>query len=195
VRAALTSPVDTGLVRGPDPESAVLVPIFEEGGEARLVLTRRASTLRFHRREVAFPGGRVDPDESLAGAALREAHEEVGLDPTAVELIGTLGSLTTVSSRARITPFVGVMAERPRLTANPDEVERVFDVSLSELVADGVHRSERWGVAPTEIEVQFFHVDGDIVWGATGRVLVDLLRRVLGLGPMAGHLAAGRPSP
>jgi 8-oxo-dGTP pyrophosphatase MutT (NUDIX family) len=181
VRAALTTPVDHGAVRGSEPEAAVLVALFEEGGETRVVLTRRASTLRSHRGEVSFPGGRADAGETLVVAALREACEEVSLDPEAVEIIGSLPPLTAVSSRALITPFVGVLASRPVLHPSPSEVERVFDVALAELLGDGVHRSEHWSRAGADIEVQFFELPGDIVWGATARVLVGLLRRVMGL--------------
>jgi 8-oxo-dGTP pyrophosphatase MutT (NUDIX family) len=180
VREALTTPVDSGAVRAGEPESAVLVALFDEAGETRVVLTRRAATLRRHRHEVSFPGGAVEPGEALVAAALREANEEVGLDPATVELIGTLDRLTTVSSRARITPFVGVLEQRPVLVGNPSEVERVFDVALTDLMAQGVHSSEHWGHHPggPEVELHFFALPGDIVWGATARVLTDLLWRV-----------------
>jgi len=179
VRAALTTGVDQKAVRGSEPQSAVLVALFEEDGETRVVLTRRSPLLRFHRHEVSFPGGRVEPGEGLVAAALREAFEEVGLEPAAVEVIGTLAPLTTVSSRALITPFVGLLKGRPRLVANPAEVERVFDVALADLLADGVHSSERWERLGSEFELHFFALPGDIVWGATGRMLTDLLERVL----------------
>jgi 8-oxo-dGTP pyrophosphatase MutT (NUDIX family) len=114
----------------------------------------------------------------LVAAALREAHEEINLDPASVTVIGALGSLTTVSSAALITPWVGILDRRPSLVANPAEVERVFDVALADLMADGVHHSERWARAGVDIELQFFELPGDIVWGATGRVLMELLTRV-----------------
>ena len=181
LRPLLTTPVGAGGGRRGDAgEAAVLVPLFEEGGEARVVLTRRAATLRSHRGEVSFPGGRADPGEDLVAAALREAAEEVSLDAGIVEVIGALGQLQTISSRALITPYVGIVAQRPVLEPNPHEVDRVFDVSLADLLADGVHRTEIWGLGTTEIEVQFFDLPADIVWGATARILVDLLGRVTG---------------
>lgn len=182
MRAALVGSAEHARVdevgQGQEPRAAVLVALFEERGETRVVLTRRASTLRSHRGEVSFPGGRADPGEALVDAALREACEEVALDPAAVEIIGALGQLRTVSSQALITPFVGVLAQRPALQANPEEVERVFDVALAELLADGLHRTEMWGLPPAELEIQFFDLPGDTVWGATARILVDLLGRV-----------------
>jgi len=176
----------------PDPgaPAAVLVPLFERGGETRVVLTRRAAHLRTHTGEVSFPGGRLDAGESPEVGALREAAEEVGLDPAQVEVVGRLTPLATFSSGATITPVVGVMPGAPRLTANPHEVEHVFDVSLAELAADGVFREERW-VVPGRLmpvadsgedgsfPVWFFELPHDTVWGATARMLVELLRIVL----------------
>jgi 8-oxo-dGTP pyrophosphatase MutT (NUDIX family) len=178
----------------PDPgaPAAVLVPLFESDGETRVVLTRRAAHLRTHTGEVSFPGGRLDAGESPEVGALREAAEEVGLDPAQVEVVGRLTTLATFSSGATITPVVGVLPGAPRLTANPHEVEHVFDVSLAELAADGVFREERW-VVPGRLlpvadsgqdgsfPVWFFELPHDTVWGATARMLVELLRLVLGI--------------
>jgi 8-oxo-dGTP pyrophosphatase MutT (NUDIX family) len=170
--------------------SAVLVPLFEENGETRVILTRRASTMRFHGSEVSFPGGKVELGESAAAAAVREAFEEVALDPGLVEVLGTLGPLSTLSSRARICPVVATLGRRPFLQASPSEVELVFDVALAELLVDGVHRSEHWGGALSGVEVHFYDLPADIVWGATARILTDLLGRVTGVSePWAGGLA------
>lgn len=169
--------------------SAVLVALFEEDGEARVVLTRRASTLRSHTGEVSFPGGRVDEGEDSVAAALREAAEEVDLDPSTVEILGQLSPLRTISNPAAITPFVGVLPGRPSLTANPAEVERVFDVALAELLADGVFREERWELpAVGDRAIYFFELDEDLVWGATARMLFELLVGVTGV---AGSPPAG----
>ena len=176
----------------PDPgaSAAVLVALFEHDGETRVVLTRRAAHLRTHTGEVSFPGGRLDGDESPEVGARREATEEVGLDPDAVELVGRLTSLATFSSGTTITPVVGVLRTEPRLVANPHEVEHAFHVSLAELAADGVFREERWVVPGRPMPVLgagedgsfpvwFFELPEDTVWGATARVLVELLRLVL----------------
>ena len=155
----------------------MLAALFEEGGETRVVLTRRAATLSSHQSEVAFPGGRVEPGEAFAAAALREAWEEVRLDPKRVELIGELTPMLTYTSSSFVHPFVGVLPGRPLLRANPTEVEVVFDVALADLLADGVYRAEQWGL-DEERELHFFELPGDMVWGATGRMLVELLDRV-----------------
>ena len=163
------------------PNSAVLCAVFDEDSEARVVLTRRTTWLRSHSGQVAFPGGRVEPGESLVDAALREAHEEVGLDPSSVEVVGQLSRMHTISSGAGIFPFVGIVrGGRPTLEPNPDEVDRVFDVALGELLADGVFHEEIWGIAETERPIYFFEVDNETVWGATARMLYELLLLLIG---------------
>ncbi|MGD0255266.1 MAG: CoA pyrophosphatase [Acidimicrobiales bacterium] len=159
--------------------AAVLVPIFEEEGEARVVLTRRAAQLRTHPGEVSFPGGRLDAGEIPEEGALREAAEEIALDRGSVEVVGRLTPLSTLSSGAAITPVVGVLPSRPKLVVNPSEVERVFDVALADLAVVEVFREERLAVLGTLSPVWFFELDEDTVWGATARILVELLRLVL----------------
>src|SRR5947209_3308720 len=161
---------------GPPRPAAVLVPLFEEDGETRVILTRRAAHLRHHTGEVSFPGGRLDEGEEAVAAALREASEEVGLDPRQVEILGQLAPLTTWSSSALVTPFVGVLPARPVLHPNPAEVELAFDVALADLMNDGVFSEERWQ-APDRAErsIPFYELPDDIVWGATARVLTELL--------------------
>ncbi|HEX4902101.1 MAG TPA: CoA pyrophosphatase [Acidimicrobiales bacterium] len=168
------SPVETLTSR----RSAVLAPLFEDDGEVHIVLTRRAWHMRSHTGEVSFPGGKQEPGESLWETALRESHEEVALDPTSVERVGELDHLATISSRASIVPFVGVLPERPRLHPNPDEVDAVLLVSLADLLHPETYRSERWGIGGLDRTIHFFEIPGDTIWGATGSMLVDLLGRI-----------------
>jgi 8-oxo-dGTP pyrophosphatase MutT (NUDIX family) len=165
--------------------AAVLLPLFDEGGEARLVLTKRPDTMPSHRGEIAFPGGKIDPgvDRDARDAALREAEEEIGLSPEAVEVIAALPMIGTIAGGFMISPFVGILDGRPHLRADPREVDRVFDVPLSELLADGVYREERWGgdQGGTEHAVAFFELDDETIWGATARILTGFLARVLGV--------------
>jgi 8-oxo-dGTP pyrophosphatase MutT (NUDIX family) len=166
----------TPLVLEGSSDSAVLVALFVDGGEVQVLLTVRGQHLRSHKGEVSFPGGRLDPGETALDAALREATEEVGLDPRHVEIIGTLDDVATVGSRSLIHAFVGVLPERPgELRPNPHEVDRVLLVPLSELMTEGVFREERWGVAPLERSIYFFELADETVWGATARMLVNLL--------------------
>jgi 8-oxo-dGTP pyrophosphatase MutT (NUDIX family) len=168
--------------------SAVLAALFEEAGEARVILTRRSFALRNHRGEVALPGGRCDEGESAPRAALREAHEEIGLAPSQVRVIGWLSPIVTLASGSAIQPVVAVLAGRPSLRANPAEVERIFDVALADLAADGNFLEQRWrretpragAAADGTFPIYFFRVPGEVIWGATGRVLTELLAVVTG---------------
>ena len=170
-------------------DSAVLVALFEEHGETRVLLTRRSGELRSHTGQVSFPGGRVDPGETAVAAALREAAEEVALDPALVRPVGWLHPLTTFASGSHIVPVVGVLPGRPDLVANPREVARIFDVGLWELAADGVFAEERWriperpmpGSADGSFAVRFFEVATETVWGATARLLTELLALAFGV--------------
>lgn len=155
--------------------SAVLAPFYEVDGELHVVLTRRAKHLRAHSGEVSFPGGAVEVGESLVEAALREADEEVALDPTSVEIVGELDHLQTFTSRSFIVPFVGVLPGRPELRPNADEVDEVLHVPVAELLLDEVYREERWGLAPLDRPLCFFELVGDTVWGATAHMLRNLL--------------------
>lgn len=194
---------------GAEHGAAVLVALFEEGGEARVVLTRRSSSLRSHRGEVSFPGGRIDVGEDAPRAALREAAEEVGLAEDAPTLVGWLHPVVTFASGAHITPVVATLAGRPHLAPNPAEVDRVFDVALAELVADGVFHEERWtvpGLSPVPsgsgagdgdgdgaFPVWFYEAAGELIWGATARMLTELLSLSLGLPPPPSSPRAFRP--
>ena len=167
-------------------EFAVLVALFEEDGQARVLLTRRAGHLRRNQGEVAFPGGRIEEGESPVEAALREASEEVSLDPSSVEVRADLSALSTISRPSAIQPVVGFLADRPAVRPNPDEVSEVFDVALSELSDPGVFREEMWTLPDgSEHPVFFFDVCDPPVWGATARVLKELLD-VIG-GPSAAQ--------
>ncbi len=157
--------------------AAVLVPLFEAGGETRVVLTRRPETMPSHRGDVAFPGGKAHPDidPTLLDAALREAEEEIGLPRAAVEIVAELETISTVTSRFLVAPFVGLLAAPPVLRPDPREVERVFDVALSELMADGVHRVEYWGTGVLTRDVHIFELEDETVWGLTARILAGFL--------------------
>lgn len=171
------------------PPAAVLCVLFDEATprsgdseddgkdvQAHVVLTRRSSRLRSHTHQVSFPGGRVDAGESLEAAALREAQEEVGIDPLSVTILGRLTSLRTVVNPSPITPFVAGVPARPPLVPNPAEVERAFTVPLVELFQPEVYREELWTFPDGEERpMQFFELIGDTVWGATARMLAELL--------------------
>jgi 8-oxo-dGTP pyrophosphatase MutT (NUDIX family) len=167
--------------------AAVLTALFEEEGEARVILTRRSTSLRAHRGEISFPGGRLDPGESPRAAALREAHEEIALHPDLVTVEGWLHPVLTVATGSLVMPIVATVAARPHLVASPAEVERVFDVTLRELADSENFHEERWcvpgrhapGIPDGSFAVWFFEVEGEMIWGATARMLYELLSVVL----------------
>ena len=167
-------------VHGGRTDSAVLVPLFcDRAGDLHAVFTKRREDLKRHAGEISFPGGRRDAGETLVQTALREAHEEVGLDPELVTVRGELDHLNTAVTRSYIVPKVGTVAERLDLRAQTSEVERVLWVPLAEFTRDGAYRSEHWGEPPLDRMLHFFELEDETVWGATARIIADLLSRVL----------------
>jgi 8-oxo-dGTP pyrophosphatase MutT (NUDIX family) len=164
--------------------SAVLMPLVDSSDGPSVVLTRRAQHLRNHRGEVSFPGGRVEPDESILEAALREAEEEIRLTRDVVRPLGTLEPLATVVSNSFITPVVATVSPLPELVPDAGEVERIFSVPLHDLVRVDTYRSEMWVIdrlyENEELEVHFFELDDETIWGATARMLhhmIDVITR------------------
>jgi 8-oxo-dGTP pyrophosphatase MutT (NUDIX family) len=164
--------------------AAVLVPIYEADGEARIILTKRPETMPSHQGEIAFPGGKLEPntDADLRAAALREAHEEIGIEPESVEIVGELDHLVTVSARFALAPFVGLLEVPPVVVPHPWEVAAVLDVAIDDLLSAEVFREERWdvpeemlvGVGPDRA-IHFYELPGETVWGATARILTGFL--------------------
>jgi 8-oxo-dGTP pyrophosphatase MutT (NUDIX family) len=158
-------------------DAAVLLPMYGWPQRPGLVFTERRSDLRRHAGEISFPGGRQDrPDEDLRTTALREAEEEIGLDPAEVELAGALPPIGTYVTSYKIHPFVGLIPERLPLRPNPAEVETVLTFELAQLrAAYGMRRLVRRGVP---IRTPTFEIGRHLIWGATGRILRDLLERL-----------------
>ena len=156
--------------------AAVLVPLFEKDGAAHVLLTRRRADLRRHAGQISFPGGRIDEgDESTLSAALREAQEEVGLDPRRVEVLGELSEQLVVVTGFRLTPWVGRVPYPYPFAPHPGEVEEILEVPLDLLARPGAHRTETREAFGMLHEVHFFSLGRDTVWGATARVLSELL--------------------
>lgn len=157
----------------------MLAPLYDSDAGATLILTRRAWHMRSHTGEVSFPGGRFEPgDADLRATALRESHEEIALDPRLVDVVGRLPQLTTVSSPAAIVPYVGVLAERPSLVPEPGEVDGILDVTIEELLDPAIYREEIWTRDGVDLEITFFELEGDTLWGATARMLRSLFDRL-----------------
>jgi 8-oxo-dGTP pyrophosphatase MutT (NUDIX family) len=160
--------------------AAVLVPLYEDDGKLRVVLTKRRADLRRHAGEISFPGGRRDPgDVSLSDTALREAEEEIGLPRADVTLVGALERTSTFVTNYAIHPFVGLLDGRRPWRASELEVDTVLEPSLLEVRAGATRtRMERRGFT---FETDAYVFDGELVWGATARILEDLLVRTAAL--------------
>jgi 8-oxo-dGTP pyrophosphatase MutT (NUDIX family) len=159
--------------------AAVLVPLFERDGEACTVLTLRSAALRKHSGQWSFPGGSTDDSDAHAMAtAVREAHEEIGLDPESVEVLGLLGDVPTPTGFT-ITPVVGRCDPAPHsYLPNAAEVAEVLEVQLARIgPATERGQVERWGQT---FRIIAFDIEGRNVWGATARILDDLLAVVAG---------------
>jgi 8-oxo-dGTP pyrophosphatase MutT (NUDIX family) len=154
--------------------AAVLVPLLRQEGEWHLLYTRRTERVESHKGQVSFPGGACDEGETTPEqTALREAQEEIGLDPGGVRLLGRLNPMLTISS-FNITPVVGVIPWPTVFCPEPAEVERVFTMPLTWLA----ERSNRWEFnLPGRIQnvIVYHPYDGEILWGATARMTVDFL--------------------
>ncbi len=154
-----------------EPRAAVLAPLFEQDGDIRLVLTKRPMHMPTHPGDLAFPGGKPKPGESPVETALREAQEEVGIRPESVEVLGFLEEIHTVSYERMVVPVVGRLAQVPDLVPDPTEVARILLPTLTELRDQGRWRREDWNGHTLD----FFELDGETLWGATARMVRQLL--------------------
>ncbi len=182
------SPVDlrTGERRPRVPEpgtycrrAAVLVPIMLAPEEAQVVYTVRTGEQRDHAGQVSFPGGSPEPqDRSLLATALREAEEEVDLEPDLVEVIGEFEDMYIPPSKFLVRPYVGILREDAELVLAPEEVEAIFSVSLEELMSPEAFKKVIWKREGRPHEVPIFAVGGHEIWGATAAMTAGLLARL-----------------
>jgi 8-oxo-dGTP pyrophosphatase MutT (NUDIX family) len=157
--------------------AAVLVPLYVSGGELHAVFTKRRDDMRSHAGEISFPGGRQDEgDPDLQSTAVREAYEEIGLLPEAVEILGALQPTPTIATGYSVYPFVGLIEPGSRWTLSAREVAEVLELPLHGLVAGyGRRQLVRRGVP---IRTDTYVVGEHLIWGATARILADLLERL-----------------
>jgi 8-oxo-dGTP pyrophosphatase MutT (NUDIX family) len=158
-------------------DAGVLVPLYLDGGELHAVFTKRREDLRRHPGEISFPGGRHDEGEpDLLATALREAHEEIGLPADAVRVAGALAPTPTIATGYAVYPFVGLIEPGWVWTLSAREVAEVLELSLADLRGGyGKRRLIRRGLP---IRTDTYLVGDDLIWGATARILTDLLHRI-----------------
>ena len=172
-----------GLLEKPPVPAAVLVPIIMRP-EPSLLLTRRTAHLKSHAGQVSFPGGRIDPeDKDAEAAALREAWEEIALDPAVVEIIGRMDDYVT-GTGYRITPVLGLLPPDARVRPSPDEVEAVFEFPFSVLLDPDAPRRQKQHVRGQWREYWVWPHPDHFIWGATAAIMHHL----------AGKLRCASPS-
>jgi len=158
-------------------KASVLLGLFEQNNETYLTFIRRASTLRAHSGEIAFPGGATDVNDlSPIVTALREAQEEIGLDPSRVEVLGIMPPVFTVVSNFLITPVVAYLPEGPgTLQLQTSEVAEVIFLPLQGLADPAIYHTEQWVRDEVPHTVYFFEYVSYRIWGVTARMLNTLL--------------------
>lgn len=158
-------------------DAAVLIPIVRVP-EPTLIFTRRTDTLSSHKGQISFPGGSIDPgDADPSAAALREAQEEIGLDPQAVSVVGQLDDLETFVSGFVVTPVIGWLPERPELTPNPVEVAEIIEAPLAELT-DEIRREPGFMHGDRRYPTEAWVWKDRVIWGVTARILRILMERL-----------------
>ncbi len=154
-------------------DAGVLVLIYPVDCFATMLLTVRKSDLNQHAGQISFPGGRHEPGESLNATALREAHEETGLDPEKVELLGSLTPLFVPPSNYCVYPFVGAVFHQPILVPEEAEVEQLLHVPMNCLLDPATRKEEPRMLQGTSVSVPYFDIEGHKVWGATAMMLAE----------------------
>jgi 8-oxo-dGTP pyrophosphatase MutT (NUDIX family) len=162
--------------------AAVLLLIVYHGAEPHLVFTKKTDTVPHHKGQFAFPGGLVETrDGSRVETALREAREEIGLDPASVEVLGLLDDVPTATTGFVITPVIGLCPAAPSLRADGREIERILEIPLRRLLDPAAYRVEEWERDGRRRPVVFVRHGDDVIWGATARILKEFLGVAFGV--------------
>jgi len=165
--------------------AAVLVPLVERSGGMTVLLTQRATTLKDHAGQISFPGGRIEPGDADAWhAALREAHEEIGLLPELVEFAGYLPDHVVISG-FRVTPVVGFVRPEYQLRIAAAEVHDVFEVPLDFILDAANHKTRQRQIGELTIDIHDIPYGERNIWGATAGMLMTFRRRLQARAPAA----------
>lgn len=154
--------------------AAVLVPLYVDAGELWTVLTKRSEELPHHKGQIAFPGGGLEPGEDVWAGALREAQEEIGLDPKRVVPLGQLDEAATPSGY-RIVPCVGAVPFPLETRVNPDEIDELFPVPINAFLNPTMVEERDVAIDGSVRPIRMYHLGGRRVWGLTARIVQGLL--------------------
>lgn len=157
--------------------AAVLVPLYVDAGELWTLLTKRSDALPTHRGQIAFPGGALEEEEDAWTAALRETHEEVGIEPQKILRLGALDEAETPSG-FHILPFVGAVPFPVETSPNPDEIEEIFSVPISAFLNPSMVEDRAVAIDGQQRLMRVYHLGGRQVWGLTARIVQNLLLRL-----------------
>ena len=156
--------------------AAVLVPIYENGGDYHIVFIKRTETVKTHKGQISFPGGgRESRDRTLLDTARREAAEEIGLKLADIEVLGELDDEVTMTSNYIVTPFVAAIPWPYRFVKNSNEVDEIIEVPIRDLLAKGCLRPNTEVLNGKGTDSYAYHYQGRVIWGATARILNKLL--------------------
>jgi len=168
--------------------AAVLIPLFVSGEEVHVLFTKRKDDLPNHGGQVSFPGGTHEPgvDDSLRATALREAHEEIGLAPRHVNVLGALDDIRTFATNFVIAPYVGMIPHPYTFNRNAGEVAEIFSVPMRALMQPENSRSEVWEFERTPVTIRTIRYRDKVIWGATERISRNLLTLMQEIGQRPG---------
>ncbi len=156
--------------------SAVLVPIYLKEGEFFILFTKRTERVRVHKGQISFPGGAYrKSDKTLLNTALRESAEEIGLEPSRVEMLGELDDTATVTSEYLISPFVGLIPWPYKFKLDRREVEEIIEAPISALMDKNCLEVVTKRMEGRELSFYYYHYQGRIIWGATAAILKQFL--------------------
>lgn len=157
-------------------QSSVLLLLYPEGDQIYTCLMKRTSTMRHHPGQISFPGGKVEKEDTSAEmTALREAWEEVGLDPVSIEILGKLSDLYVEVSRFSIQPFIAWADKKPDFSVNSGEVEALIIFPLSDFVTDETIFETEVQTISGPLRIKYYPFNDEIIWGATAMILSELI--------------------
>ena len=161
-------------------KASVLIPLLNVKGEIFVLFTKRSKHLNSHPGQVSFPGGKQDPqDKNPLDTALRETHEEIGLHPKKIEILGRLDQIISLNNYL-VTPFVGLIPTQFKPNPNLDEIEKVFKVPLSFFMNEDKHWAEEYVTSSAKVIIHHFNFDSYDIWGLTAKLILRLLEVGLG---------------
>ncbi|MBN1367535.1 MAG: CoA pyrophosphatase [Dehalococcoidales bacterium] len=156
--------------------SAVVLPVFRKDTDWHILFIKRTETVEHHKGQISFPGGRHEPeDKTLRDTALREIHEEIGLPPENVEILGQLDDSLTFTSNFIVSTFIGLIPYPYKFKPDPGEIAYIFTTPVSNLLSNASFQKEERYIDNHLVRSYFFYYQNEVIWGATARILKQFL--------------------